>query len=1093
MNTLCPPKSKLQSLSHGLLSEEESGELLRHLDGCDSCQHAIESVDSAKDSLIYQIRIGEDGATHTFENEADCKIAGMKALAALGANANELHGSHFELPKQIGDYEIVRPLGRGGMGQVYLGRHSRLERLVAIKCIARHRQFDETAHQRFSAEMKHVGSLSHPNIVQAFDAREADGMAVLVTEFIDGLNVNQIVKRQPAMSTGDACKIAMEVCEALGYVDSMNMIHRDVKPSNIMIDKQGQVKLLDLGLARLQSNDGGHELTATGQALGTVDYVAPEQINGSKDIDFRADIYSLGCTLYKLLTGRAPFDSVNYPTALAKLNAHVNEQPAPAVGAVELPGKLQKLLSQMLHKDPNKRPQSYDDIKNVLKSYATPHDLKQVVATALQTADAEPAQNVAAQKTGSSTGRRWPWLVGFAASLAAILLATLGIILTVQKPNGELAQVTIPDGATAVIDDEGNISVRLSDGKSARIEKANVTRGVVPAGSSQFEFISSDPALAGAEAGDLTDLWQEPSWSKETGLIRRSLIAGQKKIVAIRPEKSDGEKTGGSIVTVTLNEQEREALASAKDRNLEPSLTAFSKDNHTLHGQAKLEGVYRVTSVVTKDSLKPEEDGLEGALIIFRNDEMLSVWQGEISLCEITYYSGTELTFGVGQGYILGPSGLREHGNGTTARSHTIGAFEFGESGKVKLKFVEQKFDEAGKLAEIDAPGELRLERLGSLDATIPKTFYPHTMAMVSGLLELKSKLNQLNISVHTAVEKGEGEIPADVEEVEVAVFQEQKRKIWIHKEPYLNNDSIASAQLDDFFGGCMSLKLTPAGGERYWAEISRLQGNILLVTKVDGKIVAAHLSGRDEFESHWSETVCTVGMGVQDAQLEQWVEKINQSRQLTAMSKRVFAMRAKKDNSRINAASLALLNYEAANLSLPASKNVTQNGSKKTKPYSWRVALLPFLDRNDLYKQYRFDEQWDSEHNQKLLAQMPDAYRHPSAPKDSTTTWIVGFADDDSSLGINKGTTFAKIADGTSNTLLLVETDSGIPWTKPEDLPFTDEGMARAMDATKSPQKEKGIWISRVDGSNYFLTPEKAKENLRKLITRDGGERIEE
>ena len=298
---------------------------------------------------------------------------------------------------------------------------------------------------------------------------------------------------------------------------------------------------------------------------------------------------------------------------------------------------------------------------------------------------------------------------------------------------------------------------------------------------------------------------------------------------------------------------------------------------------------------------------------------------------------------------------------------------------------------------------------------------------------------------------------------------------------------------MDDFFGGCMSLKLTPAGGERYWAEISRLQGNILLVTKVDGKIVAAHLSGRDEFESHWSETVCTVGMGVQEAQLEQWVEKINQSRQLTAMLKKTAAMRAKKDNSRIKAASLALLNYEAANLSLPASKNVTQNGSKKTKPYSWRVALLPFLDRNDLYKQYRFDEQWDSEHNQKLLAQMPDAYRHPSAPKDSTTTWIVGFADDDSALGINKGTTFAKIADGTSNTLLLVETDSGIPWTKPEDLPFTDEGMARAMDATKSPQKEKGIWISRVDGSNYFLTPEKAKENLRKLITRDGGERIEE
>ena len=105
----------------------------------------------------------------------------------------------------------------------------------------------------------------------------------------------------------------------------MGMIHRDVKPSNIMVDKNGQVKLLDLGLARLQSSDGGAELTATGQAIGTLDYVAPEQINGSKDVDCRADIYSLGCTLYKLLTGHAPFDCESYPTALAKLNAHIND------------------------------------------------------------------------------------------------------------------------------------------------------------------------------------------------------------------------------------------------------------------------------------------------------------------------------------------------------------------------------------------------------------------------------------------------------------------------------------------------------------------------------------------------------------------------------------------------------------------------------------------------------------------------------------------------------------------------------------------------------------------------------------------------
>ena len=123
----------------------------------------------------------------------------------------------------------------------------------------------------------------------------------------------------------------------------------------------------------------------------------------------------------------------------------------------------------------------------------------------------------------------------------------------------------------------------------------------------------------------------------------------------------------------------------------------------------------------------------------------------------------------------------------------------------------------------------------------------------------------------------------------------------------------------------------------------------------------------------------------------------------------------------------------------------------------------------------------------------MPDVYRHRSAPKDSTTTWYVGFADDDSALQIEKGANWKMIPDGTANTLLLVETDSAIPWTKPEDLPFTDQGMARAMNVSKNLHKNEGIWISRADGSSYFLAPQEAEKNLRKMITRAGGEVFED
>ena len=1057
MNTICPPKSKLKSLSHGILSEEESGELLRHLDQCDSCQHEIQLVETSDDTLINQIKISADAATGVFENEAECKIAGVKALAALGADFDASTRTGLELPKQIGDYEIVRPLGRGGMGQVYLGRHTKLGRLVAIKCIATHRQFDETAQQRFSAEMKFIGSLSHPNIVQALDAREAEGTAVLVTEFIDGLNVNQIIKGKPGMSVGDACEIASEVCEALEYVDSKGMIHRDVKPSNIMVDKKGQVKLLDLGLARLQSSDGGHELTATGQALGTADYIAPEQING-KEVDRRADIYSLGCTLYKLLTGHAPFDSDRYPTVLAKMNAHVDDQPTPAAGDVKVPGKLQKLLSQMLHKSPDKRPQNYDEIKNVLNSFAAKSDLKQLVATALETKNTPQQKTVrAARKTSGKTNRRWPRVLGIAGALAGILFGAWMIMaLIIQNPSGE-----------KVAPAEGELAI---------------------------EMVSSDPALAGAEVGDWVDLYQEPSWSKETGLIRRNLIAGKKPILAIKHQESDGKKTNDQVVTVPLDDQERAALAEARRRKLETRLVGFNGENYVMDAVAKLEGAYRVTALMKNKFFEARN----GFCVVFKHKEMLMLSSEKVSLAKIEYCSGMQHSFTVFQQFTVDQLGYHEEKSGTDSTMQTIGIFEFRESGKVKLAMVVQQRDEFGQPVTFDnAFAEIRLERIvepeGELEA--------QALGMLSDSSKVGFGAEGPEISVHTAFEKGEGDIPKGFEEVEVDVFQSRKRKIWINKEPWLTNAGIYSAEMNDSLGGCVMLRLTPAAGERFWAEQSRLRGPILWVSKVDGKIVSTlQSSAGTEGWSHIGETMCSLGYGVEDSQLKKWVKQINDSRRVeTAFSENVTKENLKKANamrdgdSHIQDVARAFLFYHGGYDTFPASKMVTEKNGKDTKPYSWRVALLPFLDQHALYKQYRFDEHWDSEHNKKLLAKMPDAYRHPSAPKDSTTTWYVGFADDDSALQLNKGATWKMIPDGTANTLLVVETDSGIPWTKPEDLPFTDQGIARAIDKTKSPHKKKGIWVSRADGSTHFLTPQEAKKNLRKLITRAGGEQVDD
>ena len=289
-----------------------------------------------------------------------------------------------DFPKTIGEYKIVRPLGRGGMGQIFLGQHTKLGREVAIKFIAHHRRWDSSMRDRFATEMRMIGQLNHPNIVQAHDAREVDGIAVLVTEFIDGLDAGDILRRVGALNVADACAIAVEVSQALNYIDGRDLIHRDIKPSNIMIDQQGRVKLLDLGLARIRNDETEiGNFTVTGQAIGTADYVAPEQINDGRNVDIRADIYGLGCTLYKLLSGRAPFADDQYPTAFAKMTAHVSERPVSLHDICEgVPAALSGLLDEMLAKSPADRPQTAAEVSQRLQPYVEHANLKGLVSEA---------------------------------------------------------------------------------------------------------------------------------------------------------------------------------------------------------------------------------------------------------------------------------------------------------------------------------------------------------------------------------------------------------------------------------------------------------------------------------------------------------------------------------------------------------------------------------------------------------------------------------------------------------------------------------------------------------------------------------------
>jgi serine/threonine protein kinase len=188
---------------------------------------------------------------------------------------------------QLGEYQLADKLGEGGMGAVYKALHTKLRRTVALKVLPKDRLGDPQAVARFEREMAAVGALDHPNIVRAMDAREVEGTRFLVMEFVEGVDLNAVCRACHPVPVADACEIIRQAALALQHAHEHSLVHRDVKPSNLMITADGVVKLLDLGLARFEEDQAvGEEVTGTGQVMGTIDYMAPEQVADARSVDF---------------------------------------------------------------------------------------------------------------------------------------------------------------------------------------------------------------------------------------------------------------------------------------------------------------------------------------------------------------------------------------------------------------------------------------------------------------------------------------------------------------------------------------------------------------------------------------------------------------------------------------------------------------------------------------------------------------------------------------------------------------------------------------------------------------------------------------
>jgi serine/threonine protein kinase len=258
------------------------------------------------------------------------------------------------------------------MGRVYKAVHKKMNRTVALKLLAPQLVKTAKAKELFQSEVRAAARLIHPNIVTAYDANEEGDRHYLVMEYVDGPNLDQLVRERGPLPVGLACEIIRQAALGLQYAHEMNMVHRDIKPANLLVQLTGKnqdlaVKILDFGLARLQ--EPGRDASAPDRSImGTPDFLSPEQGANSQDVDIRSDLYSLGCTFYYLLTKRVPFPG---GSAVEKLDRQKNEEPVPVEeGRPEIPGPVASIVRRLMAKYPPHRFQKPEDLAAAVAPFA---------------------------------------------------------------------------------------------------------------------------------------------------------------------------------------------------------------------------------------------------------------------------------------------------------------------------------------------------------------------------------------------------------------------------------------------------------------------------------------------------------------------------------------------------------------------------------------------------------------------------------------------------------------------------------------------------------------------------------------------------
>ncbi|MBI3468300.1 MAG: serine/threonine protein kinase [Planctomycetes bacterium] len=410
--------------------------------------------------------------------------------------------------ERLNHFELREFVGGGGMGAVFRAVDTLLNRVVAVKILSPDQAGDEETVQRFRNEAKSAARLDHENIARVYYVGHDRGLHYIAFEYVDGVNLRELVERDGPLTLADVVSFTLQAALALEHASSRDVVHRDIKPSNVLITAEGRVKLVDMGLARLRRvEQSGDDLTASGVTLGTFDYISPEQARDPRTADVRSDIYSLGCTVYFMLTGRPPFPD---GTVLQKLLQHqADEPPDPRELNSEMPDELARVVRKMLAKDPRSR-------------FQHPRDLIAELSRLSERLGLEPAQTSAARSPAAEpTAIEWIWRTLPITVPAILLLAIVAAMDFAQDgtpkapPHLDRSKLAADDLTTAEMLDalEGAPSdtpaleaLSLSDAENEgsstpRVDASRANRpGAEPLQGSRA--INGQPAAAASPSGD---------------------------------------------------------------------------------------------------------------------------------------------------------------------------------------------------------------------------------------------------------------------------------------------------------------------------------------------------------------------------------------------------------------------------------------------------------------------------------------------------------------------------------------------------------------------------------------------------------------